>query len=86
MCEGFNVNCEPHSYGSTLSQAAHLHVMLAIRNCDFFELPVPVGIFDVGMKDTIRIADDGCVHAPTKTGLGYDIDWDAVDNLTVKEI
>ena len=86
MCEGFNVNCEPHSYGSTLSQAAHLHVMLAIRNCDFFELPVPVGIFDVGMKDTIRIAEDGYVYAPSKPGLGYDIDWDAVDNLTVKEI
>jgi L-alanine-DL-glutamate epimerase-like enolase superfamily enzyme len=86
MCEGFNVNCEPHSYGSILSQATHLHVMLAIRNCDFFEFPVPVGIFDVGMKDTIRIAEDGYVYAPTKPGLGYEIDWDSVDNLTVREI
>lgn len=86
MCEGFNVNCEPHSYGTVLSQAACLHVMLATKNCDFFELPVPVGIFDDAMKDTIRIAGDGYVYAPTKPGLGYDIDWDAVDKSTVKEI
>ena len=86
MCEGFNVNCEPHSYGTTLSQAACLHVMLAVRNCDFFELPVPVGFFDFGMKDKICIAKDGYVYGPTKPGLGYDLDWDAVENATVKRI
>lgn len=86
MCEGFNVNCEPHSYGSVLSQAACLHVMLATRNCDFFEMPVPVGIFDFGMKDVIRISEDGYVDAPTKPGLGYDIDWDVVEKSTVKSV
>jgi len=86
MCEGFGVNCEIHSFGSTLAQAAMLHAMLAVKNCDFFELPVPTGIFDVAMKDTIRVAKDGFIYAPTKPGLGYDIDWDEVDRLTVREI
>ncbi|VTU33619.1 L-Ala-D/L-Glu epimerase [Variovorax sp. SRS16] len=86
LCEAFNAKYEPHSYGTTLVQAAHLHVMLAIHNCDLFELPVPQGILDVGMKDTIRVTKDGMVEAPTKPGLGYDIDWDAIKKLTVKEI
>lgn len=86
MCEGFYVNCEPHSYGTVLSQAACLHVMLSIKNCDFFELPVPVGFFDFGMKDKIRIAKDGYVYAPTKPGLGYELDWDEIENATTKKI
>jgi len=56
-----------------------------MKNCDFFELPVPQGILDVGMKDAIRVDKDGYVQAPTKPGLGYDIDWEAVNKLTVEE-
>jgi L-alanine-DL-glutamate epimerase-like enolase superfamily enzyme len=86
LCEAFNVNYEPHSYGTTLIQASHLHIMLAIHNCDFFELPVPQGILDDGMADVIRVTADGFVDAPVKPGLGYDLDWDAVDHLTVKQL
>jgi len=85
LCEAFQAKFEPHSYGTTLVQAAHLHVMLAMKNCDFVEIPVPQGILDVGMKDVMRVAPDGCVYAPTKPGLGYDIDWEAVKALTVQE-
>lgn len=86
LCETFNVKYEPHSYGTTLVQAAHLHVMLAIHNCDLFEIPVPQGILDVGMKDVIRVEADGFTNAPTKPGLGYDVDWDEIRKLTVKEL
>ncbi|MFT3851441.1 MAG: mandelate racemase/muconate lactonizing enzyme family protein [Ilumatobacteraceae bacterium] len=37
LCEAFNIKYEPHSYGPTHIQAAHMHVMLAIHNCDFVE-------------------------------------------------
>ena len=86
LCEAFNVGYEPHSYGTTLIQAAHLHIMLSIRNCDFFESPVPQGILDDGMADVIRVTSDGYVEAPVKPGLGYDLDWDEVDRLTVKQV
>lgn len=85
LCEAFNTKYEPHSYGTTLIQAAHLHVMLAIHNCDLFEIPVPQGILDIGMKDTIRVEADGCVSAPTRPGLGYDVDWNAIDKLTLRQ-
>lgn len=86
LCEAFGVKYEPHSYGTTLIQAAHFHVMLAIHNCDLVELPVPTGILDFGMKDTLRVDCAGYVHAPTKPGLGYEVDLDEMDNLTVREL
>ncbi|MFO1321783.1 MAG: enolase C-terminal domain-like protein [Burkholderiales bacterium] len=86
LCEAFNAKYEPHSYGTTHVQAAHLHIMLAIHNCDLFEIPVPQGILDIGMKDVIRVGADGWVDAPTRPGLGYDVDWDAIDKLTLKVV
>jgi L-alanine-DL-glutamate epimerase-like enolase superfamily enzyme len=86
LCEAFNAKFEPHSYGTTLIQAAHFHVMLAIHNCDLLEIPVPEGVLDIGMKDVIRVGKDGYVDAPTKPGLGYDVDWDSIKTLTLREI
>ena len=36
------------------------------------------------MKDRIRIAPDGYVYAPTKPGLGYEIDRDVLDRMTIR--
>lgn len=86
LAELFGMKCEPHSWGHPWQQVAHLHVMLAIRNCDFFEMPVPEGIFDIGSKDVIRIDKEGYVHAPKKSGLGIDVDWDYIEKHTIKII
>jgi L-alanine-DL-glutamate epimerase-like enolase superfamily enzyme len=86
LCEAFGVKYEPHSYGTTLVQAAHFHVMLAIHNCDLVELPVPTGILDAGMKSGLRVDKNGNVQAPTLPGLGYEIDEDEIDRLTVREL
>ena len=82
LAEFFGANWEPHTYGGTLYQAAHLHVILATRNCSFFELPIEngqEGCFDVGTRDVIRIDREGYVHAPEKPGLGIEIDWRQVE-------
>jgi L-alanine-DL-glutamate epimerase-like enolase superfamily enzyme len=82
LCEYYGMNLEPHSYGGAHYQMMHLHLILAIKNCQFFEIPLsPVtgeeGYFDIGIEGTgIRIDKDGFVHAPQKPGLGLDIDWD----------
>jgi L-alanine-DL-glutamate epimerase-like enolase superfamily enzyme len=86
LCEGFAVKYEPHSYGPTLIQAAHMHVMLSTHNADFIELPVPLGIMDEGMIDVIKPTADGFVEAPTKPGLGYEVDMDEIERLTVQEV
>lgn len=84
MAEVHNRRLEPHSYGSTLIQAAHLHHMLAAKNCEFFEMPYPQATLDWGMKDVIEVDAEGYVNAPTAPGLGFEVDWDMIDNHTIK--
>jgi L-alanine-DL-glutamate epimerase-like enolase superfamily enzyme len=86
LCEAFNIKYEPHSYGTTTVQAAHLHVMLATHSCDWFEVPVPLGVLDLGMKDVITIDQDGFVAAPTRPGLGYRLDADVIERITLEEL
>lgn len=86
LAEAFGVKFEPHSYGCTSVTAAHFHVMLSTFHCDFLEIPVPLGCLDQGMKDVFRPGPDGYVEAPTKPGLGYEVDLDAIDDLTVREL
>lgn len=83
LAELHNRRMEPHSYGSTLVQAAHLHYILSVKNCEFFELPFPRGPLDFGMLDTVEVSADGYALAPTKPGLGYEVDWDAIDDATI---
>jgi hypothetical protein len=45
-----------------------------------------IGIFDQETRDTIRIDRDGYVHALRKPGLGFDIDWNEVEEKTIKVI
>jgi len=76
---------EPHACGSTIVQAAHWHYMLSAKNCTSFEMPYPRYGLDFGMEDIVHIDEQGWVHAPTKPGLGYDIDWDVIDNATIAQ-
>jgi len=85
LAEAYGMKCEPHSWGHQLTQAAHFQCMLAMYNNDFFELPVPQGVFDVpAVKDIIRVDKEGYVHAPTKPGLGLEPDLAALEKTTVR--
>ncbi|HXV25040.1 MAG TPA: mandelate racemase/muconate lactonizing enzyme family protein [Alphaproteobacteria bacterium] len=88
LAEAHGMNVEIQSWGYTLTQAANLHVMLAHKNCDFFEQPVPYEPFEFGSLDVIRTDADGYVHAPAGAGLGIRTDWEAVEKtafLTYEE-
>jgi L-alanine-DL-glutamate epimerase-like enolase superfamily enzyme len=83
MAECFGMECAPHNWGDTLDHAVHFHCELAMPNNVFFEMTVPQGVYDEPyMKDRIRVAEDGYVHAPVKPGLGYEVDRNILDNLT----
>ena len=83
-CEAFNHNYEIHSYGPPLNLAMYLNVALAIRNCDFAEIMVPQNLLGIGMADLPTINENGYTAGPQKPGLGYEIDRDKIDNLTLK--
>jgi L-alanine-DL-glutamate epimerase-like enolase superfamily enzyme len=83
LAECFGMECAPHNWGETFDHAVHFHCELAMPNNVWFEMTVPQGIGDRPyIKDKIRIAKDGYVDAPTKPGLGYEIDRDVLDRLT----
>lgn len=77
LAEGFNMNCEIHHGGNSLNNVANLHVTMAVPNCEFFEFFPCTGANEFGLVEDIQYVN-GYVHAPTKPGLGYEIDWDLV--------
>jgi L-alanine-DL-glutamate epimerase-like enolase superfamily enzyme len=83
LAECFGMECQPHNWGTALDHAVHFHCELAMPNNIWFEMTQPQGITDRPyFKDQIRIDKDGYVPAPTKPGLGYEIDRNVLDNLT----
>lgn len=83
MAECFGMECAPHNWGETFDHAVHFHCELAMPNNAWFEMTVPQGVGDRSyIKDRIRIAKDGYVDAPTKPGLGYEIDRAVLDSMT----
>ncbi len=85
LAECFGMECAPHNWGGPLEHAVHFHCELASPNCYWFEMTQPQGNSDRPyIKDLIRIDEDGYVHAPTKPGLGYEIDRAALDKLTTR--
>jgi L-alanine-DL-glutamate epimerase-like enolase superfamily enzyme len=83
LAEAHGMNVEIQSWGYTLTQAANLHVMLAHRNCEYFEQPVPYDPFEYGSLDVIRTDKEGYVHAPEEPGLGIRTDWAAMESSAI---
>lgn len=82
LAEAFGMRCEIHSFGYALAQAANLQVMGAVKNCRFFEYPMPFGGYDQGMLDRIELDAAGEVPVPQKPGIGLDVDWERMDAMT----
>ena len=78
LAEGFNMKCEIHHGGNSLNNVANLHITMAVPNCEFFEFFPCTGANMYGLVEDIQL-DGGFVHAPTKPGLGYEIDWDLLN-------
>jgi len=74
------MSAEIQSWGYTLTQAANLHLMLAIDNCAYFEQAVPWESYEYGALDVIRTDAEGYVAAPPGPGLGVRLDWSAVED------
>ena len=70
------LDCEIMSWGYTLVSVANLHLMLSSNNCTYYEQPLPYETFEFGMKDVLRTSKDGYMYAPTKPGLGMEINWE----------
>jgi L-alanine-DL-glutamate epimerase-like enolase superfamily enzyme len=79
LAEGFHMNFEVHHGGNSLNNVANLHVIMAIRNCEFFEVLLPAGAQKYGLVRDIEVDAQGLVHAMNEPGLGAAIDFDLIE-------
>lgn len=83
LAEAHGMNCEIHTAIYHPLELVNLHCAAAIKNTEFFEVLVPEKLFDKGLKTPIDIRD-GHAHLPQEPGLGIDLDWDFIENATIK--
>ena len=86
LAEAFGMNFEVHHGGNSLNNVANLHVIMAIRNCEYFEVLLPAGAQKYGLAQDIEVDGRGLVHAPTAPGLGYPIDLERIERTKVGTI
>jgi len=79
LAEAFHMNFEIHHGGNSLNNVANLHVTMAIRNCEFFEVLLPSGAQKYGLVEDIEVDRHGLVRAPGGPGLGARIDFDLIE-------
>ncbi|MBM4448380.1 MAG: mandelate racemase [Chloroflexi bacterium] len=78
LAEAFRMKCEIHHGGNSLNNVANLHVAMAVKNCEYFEVLLPEAAQKYGLVQDIEVDRQGLVYAPEKPGLGYEIDWGLV--------
>jgi L-alanine-DL-glutamate epimerase-like enolase superfamily enzyme len=83
LAEAFHLNYELHHGGNSLNNFANLHVIMAIKNTEFFEVLLPAESQKYGLVQDIEIDADGMVHAPTGPGLGAQIDFDLIERKKI---
>ena len=78
---GFDI--EIHGINQPLLDVANLHVALSIQNGRWSETFNP--IYYRGLKgEPLAIDGEGFKHLPPGPGLGVELDWDWIDNVTEK--
>ena len=80
LAEGFGMNCGIGTAGNSLLNAANLHVIFSVANCDFFEYWMPQAAHQFGLVDDVSLNERNVIEAPEKPGLGYELDWDYLDS------
>jgi L-alanine-DL-glutamate epimerase-like enolase superfamily enzyme len=78
LAEAFHMSFEIHHGGNSLNNVANLHVIMAIKNCEMFEVLLPAGAQKYGLAQDIEVDRHGMVHALDGPGLGAAIDFDLI--------
>ena len=74
LAEANGMNCEIGTGGNPLTNAANLHVQLAVKNSDYYE-DLRNEREPFGLQSYIE-AKSGWIYAPTAPGLGFALDED----------
>jgi len=84
LAEAFHMGYEVHHGGNSLNNVANLHVVMAIKNCEFFEVLLPDQTQKYGLVKDIKVDEHGMVHAFDEPGLGAQIDFELIERKKVQ--
>jgi len=79
LAEAFHMTYEVHHGSNSLNNVANLHLIMAIPNCEYFEVLLPAEAQKHGLVKDIEVDKDGLVHAFDGPGLGAEIDFDLIE-------
>ena len=77
--ETFQMNYEVHHGGNSFNNLANLHLIMAIPNCEYFEVLLPDEAQKHGLIRDIDVDENGMVHIPDGPGFGAEIDFDLIE-------
>ena len=80
------MNYEVHHGGNSLNNVANLHLLMAIPNCEYFEVLLPDAAQKHGLIEDIQIDANGLAHAFNEPGLGARIDFDLIERNKVETL
>ena len=83
LAEAFQMNYEVHHGGNSLNNVANLHLIMAISNCEYFEVLLPDTVQKHGLINDIEVDANGLVHAHQQPGLGAEIDFELIEHNKV---
>ena len=83
LAEAFHMNYEVHHGGNSLNNVANLHLIMAIPNCEYFEVLLPDAVQKHGLVEEIVVDGEGLVHAFDEPGLGARIDFELIERNRV---
>jgi len=84
--ETFQMNYEVHHGGNSLNNVANLHLIMAIPNCEYFEVLLPDEVQKHGLVQDIEVDAEGRVHAHQGPGLGAEIDHALIERNKIAEL
>lgn len=86
LAEAFHMTYEVHHGSNSLLNAANLHLIMAIPNCEYFEVLLPDEAQKHGLVKDIEVDENGLVHAINHPGLGAEIDFDLIERNKIAEL
>ena len=78
LCEAHNIKMISHHGGSPIMNAANLHALCSIKNCDLIEVLVPDKEYNYGLSSYPETDKEGFLAPFPAPGLGVEIDWDYI--------
>jgi L-alanine-DL-glutamate epimerase-like enolase superfamily enzyme len=82
LARAFNIDLQLCSYGTTVTQAIDLQVMLGLGIGGYYEQAFPIEPWEFGTTTPI-VVKDGKVQAPSGPGLGMTLDMEAIERATL---